>query len=312
MKYNKEIKIGIIFAIAAAMFFWGFNYLKGLNILSSTKQYFIVYDNIMGLSNASPVTVRGISVGNIEKFEFTSDNKVCITIGITKKYKIAKGTIAKLYNFDIMGTRAINLDVPSSATIYHNEGDTLASMIEKGTIDQIISEFNPIKDKANELLTELNTITSNLAKDENTQRINHTLENLEKTSYSISSILAKEQASINGSIENIEKISRMIVENNEKISNIIGSVESIGDSIKKAEISQLINNTNASMKELALILNKANEGKGTLGKIVNDDSLYFNLSKSLASLEILLTDLQANPKNYVHFSVFGKKTKLKD
>jgi phospholipid/cholesterol/gamma-HCH transport system substrate-binding protein len=52
-----------------------------------------------------------------------------------------------------------------------------------------------------------------------------------------------------------------------------------------------------------------NNGKGTAGQLMTNDTLYTNLSNSLESLNLLLEDMKANPKRYVHFSIFGKKQK---
>jgi phospholipid/cholesterol/gamma-HCH transport system substrate-binding protein len=57
------------------------------------------------------------------------------------------------------------------------------------------------------------------------------------------------------------------------------------------------------------VLEKINKGQGTLGQMVNNDTLYQHLDQSARDLDLLLKDLKANPKRYVHFSVFGKKAK---
>jgi phospholipid/cholesterol/gamma-HCH transport system substrate-binding protein len=54
-------------------------------------------------------------------------------------------------------------------------------------------------------------------------------------------------------------------------------------------------------------MNKINSGQGSLGMLVNNDTLYRNLEASSKSLDALLTDMKANPNRYVHFSVFGRK-----
>ena len=51
------------------------------------------------------------------------------------------------------------------------------------------------------------------------------------------------------------------------------------------------------------------EGKGTLGKLINDDAMYYNLSNLSKELEELLREIKLNPKRFVHFSLFGKRAK---
>jgi phospholipid/cholesterol/gamma-HCH transport system substrate-binding protein len=55
------------------------------------------------------------------------------------------------------------------------------------------------------------------------------------------------------------------------------------------------------------MIENLSKGRGTAGQLMTNDSLYKNLSSSLESLNRLLVDMKANPKRYVHFSLFGKK-----
>lgn len=56
-------------------------------------------------------------------------------------------------------------------------------------------------------------------------------------------------------------------------------------------------------------MSNLNSGKGTAGKLLNDDALYNNLAKTSKELELLLQDVRLNPTRYVNVSVFGKKNK---
>ncbi|MFN5629328.1 MAG: MCE family protein, partial [Bacteroidota bacterium] len=62
---------------------------------------------------------------------------------------------------------------------------------------------------------------------------------------------------------------------------------------------------------VAQVMTKINEGKGSLGLLVNDKKLYDNLEASTKDLDKLMVDIKENPKRYIHFSVFGKKDKKK-
>ena len=66
--------------------------------------------------------------------------------------------------------------------------------------------------------------------------------------------------------------------------------------------------SNSLMADLSVIVNKIKTGEGSIGLLVNDDKLYNNLKSSSANLDKLVIDLKANPKRYVHFSIFGGKS----
>jgi phospholipid/cholesterol/gamma-HCH transport system substrate-binding protein len=116
---------------------------------------------------------------------------------------------------------------------------------------------------------------------------------------------------LSGIIANVESITYNLRKNNQQLSNILANVSSITDSVANSEITSTISNTNESVAHLAEILEKINNNEGSLGLLINDDSLYNNLDASAKELELLLEDLRVNPDRYIHFSVFGRKSKKK-
>jgi phospholipid/cholesterol/gamma-HCH transport system substrate-binding protein len=76
-------------------------------------------------------------------------------------------------------------------------------------------------------------------------------------------------------------------------------------------VKNTVENANRSLAQVNALLSGINEGQGTVGKLAKDDSAYIYLQRSLNSLDMLLIDLRENPKDYVHFSLFGKKAKEK-
>ena len=58
------------------------------------------------------------------------------------------------------------------------------------------------------------------------------------------------------------------------------------------------------MESVYNIMDKIERGEGTMGMLINNDSLYNNLNKSSVDLDKLLVDLRENPKRYLHYSLF--------
>ncbi len=99
----------------------------------------------------------------------------------------------------------------------------------------------------------------------------------------------------------------MLAENSDKMTSAFSSLETVADTLAAADIYSSVNNLKVSLEKAGVLMENLNNGQGTAGKLMTDDSLYQNLSNSLESLNLLLLDLKANPKRYVNFSVFGKK-----
>jgi phospholipid/cholesterol/gamma-HCH transport system substrate-binding protein len=136
------------------------------------------------------------------------------------------------------------------------------------------------------------------------------MENLDHISSDFSEIVVDQKVRLKNISNNIESISKNLKDNNEALTGIIKNMKSISDSVAAANLVQTIKQTNEAVKQTSEVLAKINSGKGSLGMLLNNDSLYNNLEASSKNLDKLLEDMRLHPNRYVHFSVFGKKEKV--
>ncbi len=318
MKIKREHKIGIVSIIALLLFIWGFTYLKGRDLFLKEKYYFAVYSQVSGLVEGSSVQISGLKVGRIEEIFFHPDDalKVVVKFSIRKSVPVPKNTIARIFSSDLLGTRAIELKLGDSEVLAE-KGDTLISEIQVSISEEVSIQMLPFKKKAEDLMLSIDSVMAVIQYifNENTREniknsfesIRQTISNLEQTSYSLDTLVAEEKMRISNIFANIESISLNLRKNNQQINNVIENLSSITDSLAKADIINVINNTNKAMTDVAEIVDKVNRGEGSLGLLINNDSLYKNLEKSSLDLDKLLLDMRVNPNRYVHFSVFGRK-----
>jgi phospholipid/cholesterol/gamma-HCH transport system substrate-binding protein len=130
---------------------------------------------------------------------------------------------------------------------------------------------------------------------------------MESITKSLDTMMNKENGKIKTILDNIESITTNLKDNSKSISDAINNIANISDTIRKANLSATLENTRKTLEMTSSIFEKVNTGKGTLGMLVNNDSLYINLNSTAQSLDALIKDLKENPKRYVHFSMFGKK-----
>lgn len=311
---SKEAKIGLFAAICLFAMFWGINFLKGKNIFSPNNTYYCVFTSIDGLKNTNDVLINGFKVGLVENIEFhdVRSGKFLVTLLIGKSYEIPRNTIAKLVSADIMGGKAIKLEV-SPDTAYYQPGDTLPSSVEIGLIDQLGHQMIPVKEKAEKLMVEIENslkVLTQVFNEANRENLSQAMVNLNKSLYNVNQSTAALDTMLNspkGSLRNIfinvESISSNLRKNNKELTNIIKNFSSVSDSLAKVNIVQTMSKVDASMKELNTILLKINSGEGTLGNLVNNDTLYRNLQNASRGLDLLINDMKNNPKRYVNFSV---------
>ena len=94
-----------------------------------------------------------------------------------------------------------------------------------------------------------------------------------------------------------------------KANNVLDNTEQLTGNLNQIDLAATMAKVDATLDNVHQMTVALNSDKGTLGLLMNDRSLYNNLTATAASADSLLTDLKAHPKRYVHFSIFGKKDK---
>lgn len=304
MHMKKELKIGIIMVIVLGSVIWGVNFLKGKNFFSNTKRYFVIYDEVNGLLESNGVFIKGYKIGHVSEIGFSdkSMKKLRVTLAIESDIKIPVASKARIYSVDLLGTKAVEL-LFSQSEKNLNAGDTLIGDLEVSVVKQL----EPYKTQAYRLLNSMDSLSSAILKVFNSNSI----KNLRETFTNIkvtTDALANSADVIDGSFSNIESITKNLKENNKQINEILSNLKNFSDTLNKMRLQSSINKLNQTLAGTAEILDNLKKGKGSLGKLINNDSLYNALVKSISDLDTLTRDLKKNPGRYVHFSVFGKKT----
>ena len=306
MNVSREIKTAFLVIGGIALFIYGFIFLKGTSLLDSDKTIFTVYNEVEGLVPGAKVTINGLTVGKISEIDFLPNStKILITMKIRDELVFSSRSTALLYETGLIGGMAVSIK-----PVFDNEkkiisGDTLASEVKPGLTELINRQIEPLQAKISSMLSSADSLfvgVSNVL-DNNTQlnlkstlqNLSNTTQNLNEASSSLIKILDNNQNYINTTFNNFSDTS--------------ANLKSITDSISEANISLTMREFNETVKGLNLIVSSIENGKGTLGKIVNDESLYESLMDASVELKSLLSDLKNHPKRYINLSIFGKKEK---
>lgn len=315
MKYRKEIVIGLVFIAALALFIWGFSFLKGFNLFKEQRVLYAVYERVSGLTKANPVSINGLKVGQVSDIYFDPNfsGKIIVEITIETQLPIPKNSVALIYSSDLMGSKAIDLKLGTDSLLVVN-GDTLSTKVEASLKEAVNQQIQPLKAKAEELIMSIDSVVTVIKQIFNEQArenltsslasVQATFENLESASYNLDQMIAAEKVRFGEIMYNLESITTTIRENEDDIDNIISNFSVISDSLAQADIPRTFANINRVVGDVADIVEKIDNGEGTLGMLVNNESLYRDLQKSAQQLSLLLEDLRVNPKRYVRFSLF--------
>ncbi len=310
MKLSREAKTGILVLAGIILFIFGFNYLKGQNLLDASRTFYTEYDNVEGLVPSTPVTINGLNVGKVTSVAFKADGsgKLAVEMLIDNDFQFSKNSTAELYEAGLIGGKAIAI-VPAFDGGPNAESEAvLKGTVKAGLTDLVNQRLTPLQEKveimmvgADSLLVNLNDVFDAKTKQHLRQSIaglNAVIENFKNSSATLNRIMIKNQEKLNNTLSNVDDVS----------SNLSTTTKQLADSNLKATMAS-IEQTMANLNDLTTTINK---GEGSIGKLLKDEKLYTNLEGASLQLEQLLEDMKLNPKRYVHFSLFGKRPKQYD
>ena len=304
MRLSKEIKAAFFVLSTILLFIFGFNYLKGSSILDKQKTIYAVYDEVDGLLVGANVMINGLSIGNVTELDFLPNStKIIVTLKVKDKLNFSSKSTASIYETGVLGGLAISIEPLFERESIVKTGDTLMSSVRPGLTELINRQIEPLSRQLQSTITSVDSIftgASNVLNRQTQEEIKESISVLtsainaiNNSSLIIEETLISKNTQINNTIDSFEKISS-------NLSNVSDELNSFG-------LSSLLTNLQVSVDGIGSIVDNLDSDNSTLGKLINEDEVYNNLNSSIESLNILINDIKANPKKYVHFSVFGRK-----
>lgn len=304
MKYTREIKVGVLAIICVFLLFYGFNFLKGVNIFSPTNSYHGVYTNLHGLEEQASVFILGHKVGQVDRlhYDFTKDSAFTVDISIRKDIVLPEGTSLALRADGLLGGMALELLFPEDATeklqqqalIAH--GATLPTVYLPGIVENLQNEL--IAKIAN-AVEQVDTLVAQLNGQLKGDHLKSTLANVDRISGDLTDV--------SGDLRRIMNTQVPGIVNN--ADTAIANLNTVIADIKAADLKATVARVDTAIGGVNAVIADVRAQKGTLGQLIYNKSLYNHVDATVISADSLLTDIKAHPKRYVHFSVFGKKDK---
>ena len=306
VKISKEFKVASLAVIAGVILYFGVRFLKGTEVFSTNNVFYVVYESVDGLTASNPVLINGLPVGYVDRIQLLQqeNNQLLVTLKIDEKIILGDSTAAVLSTSDLLGSKAIVLDV-KNITQPLSEGDTLLAQKDVGIAELVQAKTLPIVDQLDTTITRINFLLAAFVQD--TNRVSNTLENVEQTTFQVESMVTENRRDLNEVIRNFRQLSETLADSEQGIAPLMVKLNDVADKLNEIELQSTVMKIDSTMANLQAITRKIEQQEGTMGKLVNDDSLYVNLNQTVADLDSLLVDLKANPKRYVRFSIFGGK-----
>ena len=302
-KPTREQKIGLFAIVTLLSLYITVNYLKGKDLFSNRNTYYSYFHDVEGLTPTGPVYIRGLKVGTIEDIAYNpqSDN-FTITMKVSNRYRIPSNSVATAYSADLLGTKAVKIEMGDNSGFLSNKG-TMVSSSQAGMVEMITAEFKPILNDISNLIQTLDTTLNNINSviDQDARRnIAGSLSNLNATleaTRRLAQSLGNSGPQINEVISNVNQLTSQLNQGTTSLNRSLDNVSRITDSLSKADLAGTVNS-------FKVLLEKLSDPDGSVGKLISSDTLHNSVEELIKELDQLIGNINSNPKKYIRISVF--------
>jgi phospholipid/cholesterol/gamma-HCH transport system substrate-binding protein len=304
---SNEIKVGLTVVGALLIAFFGFRFMRDVPLLRQSNEIYAKFARVDGLNAGSQVLINGVKIGSVKNVSLAEDSdSVRVTMTINVGNTVQKGAIAYLRPIDMLGSKAIVIqrgsgeEVPFGGRI---EGRYVESMVEtlKDKGEDIGDDLSGTFKQLNTLLEQMNEVTG----EGNRREVKAVLENVRSTSQQLNDLIKEKRGDVDASLTKVNSIlsevDTLSANSRPKVDRILTQLERTTQ-----ELEGVSGDLSSSMKKLDSILGRLDSGEGTLGKMMQDSSLYHNMDSLSYELHKLTKQLNEDPKSYLkHLKLFS-------
>lgn len=296
---RKEIQIALMAIIGMVVLYFGLQFLKGLSLFSTDRNYYVKFKDISGLSASSPIYANGFKVGVVENiiYDYTNQNDIVAVIGLDNQMQLPKGSKAEIAS-DLLGNIKLELVLGPNPVDLLTPGDTLIGGPQKGAMAMVadmVPQIQAMLPKLDSILMNVNLLLSDPALQNSLHNIDQMTGSLNQTTVQLHAMATTLNQQLPSMVKNAD--------------GMLANANDLTRNLNELDLAKTMAKVNNTLQNVEQMTAKLNSNEGTLGLLMRDPELYNNLNATMMHADSLMIDLKQHPKRYVHFSVFGKKDK---
>lgn len=317
MEVRNEIRIALVAVAGIIVLFFGMQFLKGLDLFSSEYPYLMKFSDISGLSASSPIYADGFRVGTVNAIDYDYNKRgdITVEVSINKEMQIPQGTSAEIVS-DVLGNVQVNLILGDNAAERLKPGGVIDGRINNGALGDMkdmIPAVQKMLPKLDSILASVNMLLADPALASSLHNVDRITSDLTTSTKELNTLLANVNrefpvlARKTGGL--IDSAGGAVADAGKAITTANGLMASIDQKVGEVDVAGTMAKVDRTLDNVQRLTDKLNNGDGTLGLLINDPSLYNNMTNTMRDADSLVVNLREHPKRYVHFSIFGRKDK---
>ncbi len=282
------------FVIAIFILYYGISFLKGINLFRPSNSYMVVFDDVAGLTQATPVTLNGYPIGLVSSMELDTKNgnRIITYLDMNKGVQLPKGS-KMILDVSMLGSATIIVEESDNKTEFISPSDTIIGIRNKGMLDAaggMIPQIQNLMPKIDSILTGINVLVNNPALSQSLSDVNQITGDLAKTTKQLNVMMA----ALN---KDVPKITG-------NLSQASTDFATMSKQFNQIDLASTYKSVDATVKSLENLSAKMNSKEGSIGLLLNDRQLYDSIVNTMSNASLLLKDVKENPSRYINVKVF--------
>ncbi len=276
----------------------GYQFLKGRDIFNRSSYYYSYFNNIGGLYVSNRVVINGLSVGYVSELRFANDGtgRIIAQFRCPSTLRLQRTAHSQVVNSGLIGGSVVRLYDAWGDGPYLAPGDTIPGSSEMTYTEAFSTKLSPLIANIDTMVRSLKVVLQVAEHTVTEQRAEETYHEL----YALLRNLRMTAAAMPATVANVNTAVNKLATTSDTIQYLMTTtMEELQPSLRSA-----LQRTDSLLVVATQLANDMQKGQGTIGKMAQDDSLYYDLLPSVRSLDSLLTDIQKQPTRYFKFSIF--------
>jgi phospholipid/cholesterol/gamma-HCH transport system substrate-binding protein len=296
LKYSREIKTGVVAIIAIVVLVAGVNFLKGNSFFGGDQKFYAYFPNSGQLMVSSNVTLDGVIVGKVLNIENLPTNpqkkRVKITFSLqNESIQLPKGTIVEIGALDFL-TKGLMVNIPENyKQEFFKPGSVIPGRLMEDMMSQVKQYADPITKQLSAMMINVDKMVGSLSSfwddkatsqiESSLKQIKITIEKLGNVASEIEDFVGEEKKILARVMGNVESITHNLKKSNEQITAIVGNTKKLTDDFVSADFKSVLLDAQTTIQKLNLILTAIEKGEGSIGKLLNDETLHTELIETI-------------------------------
>lgn len=297
MSRKNEIQVGITVLGALAILIVGIVWLKDYSLHRDQRLWRVRFQQTGGLAASDEVQVNGMRKGAVSAMKLEGDH-VIVDLSLDKEVQLTRDSRVAIRNVGLMGEKVIAIDLTTTGGVYP-KGEIIPGVYELG-VPEVMASMGGAVDNVNKITAQLSRIADAMGQNGD---LAGAVKNFRETSENLKAAVQENRVALKQTIGDFSAVSKtargLTTDREAQLRHTLDNFSQAAENLNHVAV-----RLDSLRTSLQVISSRVEHGQGTVGKLVNDDRVYKDLSASILELRLLIQDIKANPKKYLKFSMF--------